>query len=200
MDKKRILIAYTTNAGTTGEVAQAIGDEIAKDSRCSVEVKRLEEISSLEAYNAVAIGAPMIFGWHRGAMKFVKKNRESLSRLPVAYFITAMNLTRTEETRLDGIPLAVDPVVARPVRRAGHLSFKERYSLPANYLRPVLKAAPNVRPVAVGFFGGKLAMYKMKWWQVLFVLIFIQTQQGGSHNMPFIREWAASLRERWAAS
>lgn len=200
MDKKRILITYTTNAGTTEEVAQAIGDEIAKDSRCSVEVKRLEEISNFEAYNAVVIGAPMIFGWHRRAMKFVKKNRESLGRLPVAYFITAMNLTRTEETSLDGIPLAVDPVVARPVRRAGHLTFKERYSLPANYLRPILKAAPKVRPVAVGFFGGKLAMYKMKWWQVLFVMIFIQTQQGGSHNMPFIREWAASLRERWAAS
>ena len=36
-------------------------------------------------------------------------------------------------------------------------------------------------------------MYKMKWWQVLFVLVVIQTQQGGSHNMPFIHEWAASL-------
>ncbi len=194
----KILIAYTTNAGTTEEVAQAISAEFAKETRFDVEVKRLEEISSLEAYHAVVIGAPMIFGWHREAMKFVKKNRESLSRMPVAYFITAMNLTHTDETSLDGIPLSVDPVVAKPVKHAGHLSFKERYSLPANYLRPILKAAPKVRPVAVGFFGGKLAMYKMKWWQVLFVLIFIQTQQGGSHNMPFIREWAASLRERWA--
>jgi len=37
----------------------------------------------------------------------------------------------------------------------------------------------------------------MKWWQVLFVLIFIQTQQSGSYNMPFIREWAANPRNRF---
>jgi len=91
----------------------------------------------------------------------------------------------------------VDPIVARQVKKAGRLTFKERYSLPSNYLRPILKVASRIRPVAVGFFGGKLAMYKMKWWQVLFVLIFIQTQQSGSYNMPFIREWAANPRNRF---
>jgi menaquinone-dependent protoporphyrinogen oxidase len=195
MDTKKLLVAYTTNAGTTAEVAQAVGEELAKDSRLSVDVRRLEEVDSLESYNAVVIGAPMIFGWHRGAKKFIKKHEDSLSRLKTAYFITAMNLTQTDEASLDGIPLSVDPVVAKPVKRAGHLSFKERYSLPANYLRPILKSAPRAKPVSVAFFGGKLAMYKMKWWQVLFVLIFIQTQQGGSHNMPFIREWAAGFRD-----
>lgn len=200
MDTRKILIAYTTNAGTTAEVAQAVGDELAKDARLTVDVKQLEEVESLEPYSAVVVGAPMIFGWHRGARKFIKKHQDSLSRLPVAYFVTAMNLTKTDETSLEGVPLSVDPVVAKPVKKTGHLTFKERYSLPANYLRPILKSAPKVKPVAVAFFGGKLAMYRMKWWQVLFVLIFIQTQQGGSHNMPFIREWAASLRDRFAAS
>jgi len=197
MDTKKILVAYATNAGTTAEVAQAIGEEFAKDARFQVDVKLLDEVENFEPYLAAVIGAPMIFGWHRGARKFLKKHHDSLSKIPTAYFVTAMNLTKTDETSLDGIPLSVDPVVARSVKRAGHLSFKERYSLPANYLRPILKAAPRIRPVAVGFFGGKLAMYKMKWWQVLFVLIFIQTQQGGSHNMPFIREWAAGLGERF---
>jgi menaquinone-dependent protoporphyrinogen IX oxidase len=199
MEIKKILIAYATNAGTTAEVAQAIGEEFAKDARFQVDVKLLDEVENFEPYLAAVIGAPMIFGWHRGARKFLRKHEDSLSRLPVAYFITAMNLTKTGETSLDGIPLSVDPVVAKPVKREGHLSFKERYSLPSNYLRPILKSAPKVKPVAVAFFGGKLAMYGMKWWQVLFVLIFIQTQQGGSHNMPFIREWAASLHEKWAA-
>jgi menaquinone-dependent protoporphyrinogen IX oxidase len=193
MDTKKILVAYTTNAGTTAEVAQVVGEELAKETSLLVDIKRLEEVESIEPYAAVVIGAPMIFGWHREAIRFVKKHQGTLSRLPVAYFITAMNLTRTEETSLDGISLSVDPVVARPVKKAGRLTFKERYSLPSNYLRPILKAAPRIRPVAVGFFGGKLAMYGMKWWQVLFVLAFIQTQQGGSHNLPFIREWAASL-------
>ena len=33
MDTKKILVAYTTNAGTTAEVAQAVGEELAKDAR-----------------------------------------------------------------------------------------------------------------------------------------------------------------------
>jgi menaquinone-dependent protoporphyrinogen IX oxidase len=195
METKRILVAYATNAGTTAEVAQAIGEELSKSGQLQVDVKLIDEVDSFEAYSAAVIGAPMIFGWHRGARKYLKKHQDSLSKIPTAYFVTAMNLTQTDEASLDGIPLSVDPVVAKPVKHAGHFSFKERYSLPANYLRPILKSAPRVKPVAVAFFGGKLAMYGMKWWQVLFVLLFIQTQQGGSHNMPFIREWAASLRD-----
>ena len=195
MDTQRILVAYATNAGTTAEVAQAIGEELSKSAQLQVDVKLIDEVESFEAYSAAVIGAPMIFGWHRGARKFLKKHQDSLSKIPAAYFVTAMNLTKTDVTSLDGIPLSVDPVVAKQVKREGHLSFKERYSLPSNYLRPILKSAPKVKPVAVAFFGGKLAMYKMKWWQVLFVLLFIQTQQGGSHNMNFIREWAADLRD-----
>ena len=200
MDTKRILIAYATNAGTTADVAQAVGEELARVTQLPVDVKWIDEVESFAPYSAAVIGAPMIFGWHRGARKFLRKHKDSLSRIPVAYFITAMNLTKTDETNLNGIPLSVDPVVARPVKKEGRLTLKERYSLPSNYLRPILKAAPEVKPVAVAFFGGKLAMYKMKWWQVLFVLVFIQTQQGGSHNMPFIREWAASLRERFKSA
>ena len=73
METKTILIAYTTNAGTTAEVAQAVGEELAKNTRLSVDVKRLEEVESIEPYSAVVIGAPMIFGWHRGARKFIKQ-------------------------------------------------------------------------------------------------------------------------------
>lgn len=193
MDTKKILIAYATNAGTTAEVAKAIGEEITKTTLLQVDVKLIDEVTTFEPYSAAVIGAPMIFGWHRGARKFIHKYQDSLCKIPVAYFITTMNLTKTDETSLEGIPLSVDPVVAKPAKKEGRLSFKERYSLPTNYLRPILKSAPRVKPVAVAFFGGKLAMYKMKWWQVAFVLLFIQTQQGGSHNMPFIREWAASL-------
>jgi menaquinone-dependent protoporphyrinogen IX oxidase len=199
MDTKKILVAYATNAGTTAEVAQAVGEELSKTTQRQVDVKSIDEVESFEPYSAAVIGAPMIFGWHRGARKFLKKHQDSLSRLPVAYFVTAMNLTKTDETSLEGIPLSVDPVVAKKVKRESRLTLKERYSLPSNYLRPILRSAPKVKPIAVAFFGGKLAMYGMKWWQVLFVLLFIQTQQGGSHNMPFIREWAAKLADRFGS-
>ncbi len=62
----KILVAYTTNSGTTEEVAQAIGEELGKRGN-AVDVRRLEEVTSLEGYQAVVVGAPMILGWHRAA-------------------------------------------------------------------------------------------------------------------------------------
>lgn len=197
MAAKKVLVAYTTNAGTTADVAKEVGNELGKDG-LPVEVGRLEEVSSLDGVSPVVVGGPMIMGWHREAMRFVKENRDALQTCPVAYFFTAMNLTDDGQRDLNGIPLWVDPAAAKPPGRAGRLSFKERYALPANYLSPVLKAAPQVKPVSAGFFGGKLEMYRLKWWQAAFVLLIIQARPGGSHNKPFIREWAADLRSKWA--
>ncbi len=192
----KILVAFTTNAGTTVKVAQAVGEELSKNG-AAVEVRRLEEVTTLEPYTAVIVGAPMIVGWHRAATNFVKKNQAALGRVPVAYFFTAMSLTRPEETSIDGVPLCVDPKLAKAPKRPGHLSFRERYATAANYLRPVLKAAPGIKPVSAAFFSGRLEMSKLKWWQALFVLFVIQVQPGGSHNLPFIRSWAAEVRTQF---
>jgi menaquinone-dependent protoporphyrinogen IX oxidase len=165
-----------------------------------VDVRRLEEVAGLEAYRAVVVGAPMIMGWHRAAVKFVKRNQRALSRVPVAYFFTARSLTLTGETAVDGIPVSVDATLAKPPRAAHRLSFRERYATVTNYLRPVLKAAPLVRPLNAAFFCGKLEMYRLKPLQMLFVLLVIQAVPGGVHNWPFIREWAAGLRPEFSAA
>jgi hypothetical protein len=107
----------------------------------------------------------------------------------------ARSLTQTNETQVAGVPLVVDPKLPQSPKRADRLSYRERYATVGNYLRPVLKAAPHVKPVSVGFFGGRLDMYRLKLWQKLFVLLIIQAQPGGSLNLPYIKDWAASLRE-----
>lgn len=193
MQSQKILVAYTTNAGTTADVAQIISEELGQNG-IQVEVRRLEEVTNIESYTAVVVGGPMIVGWHKAAVKFVKKHQQALSRLPVAYFFTAMRLTELGETSVEGIQVWIDPALAKPPKNAHRSSFKERYATVANYLRPALRAARSVRPVSVGFFGGRLELFRLKWWQALFVLLVIQAQPGGSHNGPFIREWAASLR------
>ena len=193
MEAKRILIAYTTNAGSTADVARMVGEELGKGG-AAVEVTRLEQVASLESYSAAVIGGPMIVGWHRQALRFIKKNQAALSRLPVAYFITAASLTGLGETQVDGTPVVVDPVLSKPPRNPDRLSMKERYATVPNYLRPALKAAPAVRPLSVAFFGGRLDLYRLKWWQSLFVLLVIQAKPGGYHNEAFIREWAAGLK------
>jgi menaquinone-dependent protoporphyrinogen IX oxidase len=193
MQMKSILIAYTTNAGSTAKVAQVIGEELGRKG-AQVQVCRLEEVTSVEPYDAVVVGAPMIMGWHSAAIKFIKKHQHALDHVRVAYFLTAMNLTQTGEQSIGTIPIYVDPALAKPPKNAKRWSLKERYATVTHYLRPVLDAAPSVKPVSVGFFGGKLELYRLPLLQMLFVLLVIQAQPGDFRNWPAIGEWAVSLR------
>ena len=68
---KRVLVAYTTNAGSTEEVARAVADELGRDGQAQVDVRHLPEVRALESYDAVVVGAPMILGWQRAAVQFV---------------------------------------------------------------------------------------------------------------------------------
>jgi len=192
----KILVAYTTNAGSTGKVAETIGKELTQ-SGLQVEVRRLEEIVSLDGYTGVVVGAPMILGWHRAAVKFVKQNQQALSRLPVAYFMTAMSLTCVPGESAWDIPLCIDPELAKPPKNSKRRSFKERYASLSNYLSPALKAGPAVKPISVAFFGGKLEIPRLKLWQMIFVLLVIQPQTGDFRNWPFIKEWAGNLARQF---
>ncbi|HVN55387.1 MAG TPA: flavodoxin domain-containing protein [Anaerolineaceae bacterium] len=189
----KILVAYTTNAGSTEDVARAIAEELGKDG-AQVEVRRLEEVTDLEPYAAAAVGGPMILGWHRKAVEFLKKNQAALSQKKVALFMTAMALTDTGERQFEGIPLSLDPGLALAPKNGSRLSLKENYARASSYLSPVLKAAPKVRPVSIAFFGGKLQMYTLNIFQALFVMLVVQAKPGDRRNWPFIREWAARLR------
>lgn len=191
---KKILVAYATNSGSTAEVAQAVGEELSKNGS-QVEVQQIKDVISLSGYDAVVVGAPMIMGWHLSAVNFVKKNAQALSKMRTAYFMTAASLTQTEHGNYGEISISMDPRLAKPPKNPGLLSFKERYSTVDNYVPSALKAAPGVKPVSVALFGGRLDLFRLKWWQKLFVLIVIQAQPGEFRNWSFIREWAASLND-----
>ena len=97
----RILVAYATMAGSTVEVAQVVGEEIA-NSGCQVDILPISEIEDLWAYDGVVIGGPMIMGWHRAALRLLKKHREAFRQVPLAVFVMAMSLTQTGETSMGG--------------------------------------------------------------------------------------------------
>jgi menaquinone-dependent protoporphyrinogen oxidase len=189
---KRILVAYATMAGSTVDVAQAVGEEIAK-SGVQVDVLPIGEVKDLAAYNGVVIGGPMIVNWHRTASSFLKRHRTALQRIPLAVFVTAMSLTRTGETSVDGVPVSVDEKLPKPPETEGHLKFRERYARLANYIRPILWASRPVKPVSIGLFGGRLEYGRLKWWAVLFVMLIVQAPAGDRRNWAAIRSWAAEL-------
>lgn len=190
----RILVAYATMAGSTTEVAQAVGDEIAK-SGLQVEVLPISKVKDLAAYDGVVVGGPMIMGWHRQALGFLKKHRSTWQHVPLAVFVTAMSLTQTGEMGAGDIPVTVDEKLPKPPVKEGSLSFKERYARLSNYLRPILSSIRPVRPVSIGVFGGRLEYGRLKWWAVLFVMLVIQAPAGDRRNWPAIQSWAAGLPE-----
>jgi len=189
---KRILVAYATMAGSTGDVARAVGEEIAK-SGLQVDVLPLGEVKGLEAYDGVVVGGPMIMGWHRAALGFLKKHRGAFQRIPLAVFVMGMSLTQTGETSVGGVPVYVDEKLPKPPEKEGRLTLRERYARLSNYVQPILMATRPVKPVNVGFFGGRLEYGRLKWWAVLFVMVIIQAQAGDRRNWTAIRSWAAGL-------
>jgi menaquinone-dependent protoporphyrinogen oxidase len=179
-------------AGSTVEVAQAVGEEIAK-SGYQVDILPISEIKDLATYDGVIVGGPMIMGWHRAALRFLKKHREAFRDIPLAVFVMAMSLTESGETSVGGVPVYVDEELPKPPENEERLNFRERYARLSNYLRPILKAIRPVKPVSIGIFGGRLEYGRLKWWAVLFVMLIIQAPAGERRNWTAIRAWAAGM-------
>ncbi len=86
----RILVAYASRKGSTAGIAQAIGKELISEGY-AVDISDIKSVTSIAGYNAVVIGAPIYTGKITGDVAaFVAVNRDGLSRLPVAGFVTGI--------------------------------------------------------------------------------------------------------------
>jgi menaquinone-dependent protoporphyrinogen oxidase len=189
---KKVLVAYATFAGSTVEVAQTVGEELARFD-LQVDVLPIGEVSSLDDYDAVVVGGPMIMGWHRAARRFLRRHREALQHIPLAVFVMAMSLTETGGRVVEGVLVDVDEKLPKPPRRVGRLSLRERYANLRSYVRPIVMAAHPAKPAAVGVFSGRLDYGRLKWWAVLFVMLIVQAPAGDRRDWEAIRSWAKGL-------
>lgn len=188
----KVLITYSTNSGSTGEVAEEIGKILLQDGH-TVAVKAERDVTSLEEFDSVVIGAPMIFGWHAATRSFIRKNRAALSTKKVAFFSCAMRLTKVPGERLPDVNVALDTSLASEPVKNGSLTLKERFTTLGYYLKPMLQAAPEVKPVSIAFFNGKLEMFRLKWWQAAFVMIVVQGVPGDYRDWDFIGSWTKEI-------
>ena len=82
----KILVAYATRAGSTGEVAEAVGEVLCEAGE-QADVLQLPFSGKLADYDAVVLGAPLyMFKWHKEALRFLRRNRGVLKALPIAVF------------------------------------------------------------------------------------------------------------------
>lgn len=187
-----VLVTYTTNSGSTAEVADAIAAGLTRAGH-TAQVKSAQNAASLDAYDAVVLGAPMIFGWHRPARRFLKENRAVLAQKKVALFACAMRLTQVPGEKLPEVSLALDENLAAAPVRPGRINIKERFTTVGYYLASMVKPVPAVKPVSIAFFNGKLEMFRLKWWQAAFVMIVVQASPGDYRDWDYIQTWSNSL-------
>ncbi len=107
---EKILVAYATRAGSTGEVAAAIGETL-KALGHEVDVLPLKNVTSLAGYGAVVIGSAVRFGsWLPEAVKFVEQKRQLLRQRPLAIFAVHILNTEDDPTSQQNRHLYLEPV------------------------------------------------------------------------------------------
>jgi len=94
---QKILVTYASQYGTTGEVAEAIGEVLCENGN-TVETKWVKNVKDVTGYDAVIVGSPIQYDkWMPEATDFVRMHQNTLSKLPVAYFFTCLTLAHQSE-------------------------------------------------------------------------------------------------------
>ncbi len=133
---RKILVAYASKAGSTGEVARAIGETLSAQG-ASVEVLQIKHVKDVSAYQAVIVGSAIRMGnWLPEAVNFVKTHQAELRQRPTAYFLVSGFLKDNTPEVVQKVSAFLDPVraVMEPVSTGlfagkmdyGKLSFLDR--------------------------------------------------------------------------
>ncbi|MCK4451224.1 MAG: flavodoxin domain-containing protein [Anaerolineae bacterium] len=139
--ENKVLVAYASRAGSTGEVAEAIG-QVLCEAGAAVDVRLAKEVTDLSPYRAVVVGSGIRVGkWLPEAVEFVERHREALSRMPVAYFLVCLTLKENTEENRREVSAYLDPVceMVQPVD-VGLFAGAMDYSKLPFILRLMMKA------------------------------------------------------------
>ncbi len=188
----KMLVAYATNAGSTVEVAEAVGKKLAAGG-VAVDVKDIGSLDDISGYDAFVFAAPMIIGWHKGMREYLKANQGTLANKPAAYLITLLNMVKTGEESFKGVPVFWDPTHGVPPANAAKLNRAEQHGSIQHLVGDLLEDVSGITPVSVGLFGGTLDMSKLNLFGKLFIRLIIRYEEGDFRNWDAINEWAGSL-------
>lgn len=96
---KKILVTYSTRAGSTAEIAATIGQTLSQRGY-SVDVLPVKKQPNPSDYDAVILGSPIRMGsWLPEVIDFIKENRTLLEPMPVAVFTVHMLNSGNDEER-----------------------------------------------------------------------------------------------------
>ena len=163
--KKRVLIAYASKCGSTGGVAEVVG-QVLCGMGASVDVRLVGSVNDLSPYHAVIVGSAIRMGrWLPEAVGFVKNNRDTLSRMPVAYFVVCL-------TMKDDTPENRNKVLA--------------------YFEPLRKEASKIESTAMGLFPGAVNFSKLSF-VYKSILKAKGVSEGDHRDWAAVKAWASGV-------
>ncbi len=165
----KILVTYAGRTGSTAGVAEAIGKTLI-ESGAEVEVRPMQEVADLAAYDAVVAGSA-IRGkqWLPEAMQFMRAHQTTLRQKPCAAFLVCMTLA---------MPKA------------------DQYRIfVADFMKPVRAL---VNPVSEGLFAGALNISRIESigdrLKFRLSVAFGVWSEGDHRDWQAIHAWAEGLR------
>ena len=167
-DQGKVLVTYASQFGSTGEVAAEIAQALCGRG-LAVDVMQVSHVHNLSPYRAVIVGAPVHSNeWLPEAVEFINANRDSLSNLPVAYFLTCMTLGLSDR-----------PEDKRKI---------------TGVLEQVQRDIPNVVPVSKGLFAGALDLSRMSFaYRMIYQLVSPNHTVGDFRDWAAIRAWSETV-------
>lgn len=172
----KILVAYESYLGTTGEIAQAIGETLC-ELGATVDIRLIAHVDNLPQYKAVVIGSAVQRSrWMPNAVDFVQRNSQHLQNTRVAYFLSCLALapSKSEDRKAaDGRKTAM------------------------SYMEAVLKSGPEIKPVDIGLFAGVLDYSKLSFVEKMVMQSKMDKRgiaEGDYRDWQAIRSWAAGLK------
>lgn len=166
---RKILVTYASRAGTTAEVAEAIGRALTEGG-AQVEILPMQAVKDLAPYDAVVAGSAIRAArWLPEAIQFIRAHQSTLRHKPFAMYTVCITLA---------------------------MPGSEQYrSAVSGWTAPVRAI---VQPLSEGLFAGKLDFSKLPFnWETLKLRATVAMgifPRGDHRDWNAVRAWAESLK------
>jgi len=164
----RVLVTYATWSGSTGEVAEAVGETM-RAGGTGVDVLPVRAVETVDVYQAVVLGTPVRLGKpHNDALAFLRRFRQPLASIRTAFFIVCLTMMKdTPDNRCTA----------------------------ESYLDIVRRQAPEVQPLATGLFAGVMIPERLSFPLNTMMAASKDMPRGDFRDWAAVRVWAYELKK-----
>ena len=200
---KRVLVAYDTKSGAASEIAEILREEFSTRG-LHAEARHVDEVDGLSSYDAVIVGSPIRTAQCTSKIKkLVKKNEDTLATIPAAFYFSCLSVITLADKPLPDISIYADPSFDMRPRQRKEMNFFEGLHTSYYYVTQFSKLIPNVEPVSIAFFKGRLDFSRMNLMQRMIMTVALrlsdEIQKGEFLSPSAARTWAEGLHARFTS-